>query len=373
MLEKLFKLSKCFDKLGYKHLSDVIISLAAEISSGNIPDFEWIKAGSIFGVVASRYPDWFEDFINYNSNQLLGILKGARVIKFLGSGATGDAWLLSNGNVLKLFDANAKVRNFTGESKSTLDDAKIIEKMQWSGEADPSQPKIYDYGIFNYDGFEEEFRATKSPSRFTTGSFKPAYIIMEGVKTTESRLAEYIENNPEQMKTSLDIISSDELEDLEEIENLIKPNEVPQPLIQEYLDAVSSGEYEYFLYSFRKYMNEKIHEDISSVIFTAWDQWQEWNMMSEDEREQYADQEPYYDFNSNRDIQMLVRDAKDSIENSQWFDHQALSKYEEILRLPSRWDDKLIEAMIRNMKMGRTDVHGGNWGFRGNQPVFFDA
>ena len=44
-----------------------------------------------------------------------------------------------------------------------------------------------------------------------------------------------------------------------------------------------------------------------------------------------------------------------------------------MLGFPADWKERLVQAVIDNHLIDRRDTHDGNIGFRGNQPVFFDA
>lgn len=353
MIKNLIKLSKVLKSFGYKKESKYIVSLAKDILSGDVPDFDWILDGSVFGTMAISNPKWFDDFIDYNSNKILEVLNGAKPIRFIGSGATGDAWLLSDGKVLKLFDANATVKNISGEQRSALEDAELIEESQWSGKADPSQPKIYDYGRFNYDDFgPDEFTKTRSSSRLNRNSVSPAYILMEGVATSDELLERYIKSN-------------NQIENDENKKMPIEESEVPYKLLYSYNKTLASGEYEDFIREFSEHINTEVSDIIQKLINDYWETWQQWEELEEDPDILFVN------FDDPKSIDGLVKNVVFAVENSDI--QNSLSKYEEILSLPKDWLPKLARAMINNIKMGRSDVHGKNWGFRGDQPVFFDA
>ena len=63
---------------------------------GVLPSFNWLQEGRLIKRIFTYSVD---DFIDIN----IDILLDWHPIRFLGSGANGDAWLLDDGTVLKIF------------------------------------------------------------------------------------------------------------------------------------------------------------------------------------------------------------------------------------------------------------------------------
>src|SRR5690606_341537 len=73
-----------------------------------VPSFDWLNHGNI-GKIKKYSHEAFNEFIDLNSDKF-AIWNPQ---KYLGSGLIGDAWLLEDGRILKIFDANAKVGDIT--------------------------------------------------------------------------------------------------------------------------------------------------------------------------------------------------------------------------------------------------------------------
>src|SRR5690606_10106761 len=112
-----------------------------------------------------------------------------------------------------------------------------IEDLQYQGRANPSLPKIYEHGMLDLPSGFKGLRSV-SPRNYT-GSFAPAYVIMESVKTPSSMVNKYIEYNPYLLDPSL-VYDEEEDDWLEremgsdEFVEKISKEEVPYDLEDEY-------------------------------------------------------------------------------------------------------------------------------------------
>src|SRR5690606_26761761 len=110
-------------------------------------------------------------------------------VKYLGSGKVGDAWLLSDGRILKIFDSGATVYNKTDSEKY-----EEIMEAQHEGTADPNLPMIYEHGLLKVPS---EFYYLRSPSSLNYGGYyRPGYVVMERVDTPNDLTQKYIDYNP---------------------------------------------------------------------------------------------------------------------------------------------------------------------------------
>jgi hypothetical protein len=373
MIKKLSYLSMHLRRIGLTDYADKIKSIATEISGGEIISFDWITQGNIFGNISRTHPAWFEAFLELNADLLMRILDGSRPSEFIGSGKsdddwrlnwpsefigsgkTGDAWRLSDGRVLKIFDENANVMSAEGRPRSSITDYKEVEDAQWSMTADASQPNIYKYGLFELPseddyGIEEPKSPTDQKSN-PSGVFKPGYAIMEGVRTISDTVNEYLRQHPELN----DIDSNEDISKLKNNPNFIQEQDVPNRLIESYDECLDESRYKDFLDDFMSYMKGVIGEIINDMVYDACGN----NKVD-----------------NHQEIEILVKNINKKLESggfSKSFNKNNLAYFERVLNLPKDWVSKLVKAMINNMKLGRTDIHMGNWGFRGDQPVFFDA
>jgi hypothetical protein len=160
------------------------MKIASEISnSGNMPDFEWIeKSLPVQG--ASRAfensSEWINRFLDLNSD----IIINWDIDKKLGNGCYGQAWLLKDGNVLKIFTDTAIIEEY-----------KRLESAPFDPETGSENDlRVYDYGVFIMPDLEYNSGyqfLNKEIKEKGSASIDLGYVIIEPLKTADKFSLDY--------------------------------------------------------------------------------------------------------------------------------------------------------------------------------------
>lgn len=316
--------------------------IAAEF--GKMPSFDWLRVGNL-NKLANNYPEEFEEFIELNSNKF-AIWSP---VKYLGSGMIGDAWLLDDGKVLKIFDDAAGIGG--------IHDYEKIEGMQFGGTASTSFPRVYEYGLLEFPSYVPSFpdlpkiRYSKTPP-----AFKPAYAILERLETKDN------------IRKNLNIEHSYEYDEKEEDEikytgnffEIFNKESIPGELFGLWQSVEDNDDANNFVDKFI----ETVFDNIISNMRSNYENYEyEYNEDNIDE--------VLYDFSSKDGIQGLADELSYVVDDVH--SDETLRVFESILNLKQGWEKELAQAVVDNMFAGRNDLHAGNIGFRNNHFVFFDA
>ncbi|RPG05701.1 MAG: hypothetical protein CBE07_001550 [Pelagibacteraceae bacterium TMED247] len=145
-----------------------------------------------------RYPGYVEGLIEANE-----FLQNVKIDRYIGSGAVGDAWLLENGTVLKIFDNNMK---------NELDKYQNIHDMLFSKEKEERakasyEVMVYDFGTLDEPidpelrGLEPHVIGIPRQKRFVRWDMRqgmeptywPSYVILEKLETVDDRARKYVD------------------------------------------------------------------------------------------------------------------------------------------------------------------------------------
>lgn len=403
MNKKLIRLAQALGDLGYQRVSFRVMELAKFSSErdrrlmeayeqrkllndlgGDNPyydeefDFDWILKGNIFRTVSNNNPGWFDNFINNNGDEIRRLV-GSQTPKYLGSGVTGDAWLIGSGRdkrVLKLFDANSMVggRDPVAENEELMKMLHTQPAESNGGERSSglgSIPMIYESGVFGYSGDRADggpgdpyFLGSHQTEFNTRGSFRPAYTVMEFTETMPSLASKH------------ESMSGNEPQD---IESLFKHIGIEEEAAAEWVkdfDARGWGLKSLMNYANRDFLINNINMDPQSA-----DKVMEY-IKSRVTRHKVDLLLSSLVFQ----IRLAVGSANPEDIKAEG-DEKYLNKIREALKpyesevnnmisgygLPSDWLEDFIRSNLENIKLGRADLHSGNWGFRGDKVVFFDA
>lgn len=343
-------------------LATLIRKYAAEWQNGT-PSFDWLNNGMI-GNMARRHPEAFNEFLDLNSDKFVEW----DPVKYLGSGKVGDAWLLSDGRILKIFDSGATVYNKTDSEKY-----EEIMEAQHEGTADPNLPMIYEHGLLK---IPSGFYNSRSPSSLNYGGYyRPGYVVMERVDTPNDLTQKYIDYNPYLLEPAFVYDEgADDWTEREYVEGReippISKEEVPDWLQDLYQDALMEGKYDEFIKEFVNRIFDYIINDMYLVYENAKEEFdQEVDSLYDDEELS----EDILDFREPDIADTLIGMMTDAIEYSEYYDDKTLGALERILNLPQGWEEQLATSITNNALRGRHDLHGANFGFRNNKAVFFDA
>lgn len=254
----------------------------------------------------------FEHFVDLNSEKFMEW----DPVKFLGQGASGEAWLMRDGRVLKIYKSQYKPGDpHFDESEQSLKD-EIIKKLHLN-EDDYSDKKSILPMIYENQKLEIPEEANIDGDIF--------YSIME-----------YVPQDPKKSMYS----------GLYKIEEL--------PFINSILNTLDKMRYSIDSnYVFNKFFREvENKETIANMI-----------------REVLYNTDREFDIYNND----LLRVIKETKYLTSVFYNQ--SEEEDISRnynLRKDWLDDLIETIIVSRANRRMDLHSGNLGIRGNRFVFFD-
>ena len=256
--------------------------------------------------------DLFEHFVDLNSEKFMEW----DILKLLGQGLSGEAWLMRDGRVLKIYRSQYKPGDpHFDESEQYLKD-EIIKKLH-SNEDDRSDKKSILPMIYENEKLEMPEEANIDGDIF--------YSIMEYVQQ-DSKKSKYNE--------------------LYEIEKLPFINSIFNTLDKMRYNIASND-------FFRKFYREvKNKETIANLI-----------------REVLYDTDSEFDI-YNDDLSRVIKETKHLT-----YVHYDQSEEANISRnynLRKDWLDDLIETIIVSRANRRTDLHSGNLGIRGNRFVFFD-
>jgi hypothetical protein len=255
--------------------------------------------------------DLFEHFVDLNSEKFMEW----DIAKLLGQGLSGEAWMMKDGKVLKIYRSKYKSGDpHFDESEQSLKN-EIIKKLH-SNEDDGSDKKSILPMIYENEKLEIPEEANIEEDIF--------YSTME-----------YVTQDPQNSRYN----------GLYEIGNL--------PFINSILSTLYNMRYEIGGYYFINFLREvKNKETIANMI-----------------REVLYDTNNEFDI-YNDDLLRIIKEAKKQV-----FVHYNQSEESNISRnynLRKDWLDDLVETIIVSRANGRTDLHAGNLGIRGNRFVFFD-
>lgn len=360
MISLLKSLSEQLHLLGYKIASAEVKHIQANVSPGELPDFDWLLSGRFKSIP----PNALNDFIEANS----ALLSQFDVKKFLGSGEIGDAWLLEDGRVLKIFDEGGVVDKRTDYQKFD----QILTQL-YSGKAPPGIPMIYELKRFE---IPDSFHAFRSPTTHHFNKsrvFKPAYAILEYVESYSGVINKYLKENRDRMfehfNQPLDedgnIIGEDR--SFEPIEN---PESVPYDLKNQHQKIYDEDELEEFLQSYL----EEVMGNITGAIRNWYNSYEEeWKaeQIALKEAEEEGEEDDFetecgYDLKipyerellANHFARQLEEDYADNVPSL------ALDTLQEMLGLDKGWLRRLSHTIVENYYIGRKDLHPGNFGFR---------
>lgn len=232
-------------------------------------------------------------------------------IKYLGSGAFGDAWLLPDNKVLKIF-ADIDINYY----KKILSD-------QFKGTSDLSMPYIYEYG------------------NLKNNELKIGYAIMEYVKTPMGISENYINNY---IKESKYINSNIKISDVIDEIDISKTDYKTLELYKKEKNLLIKDSYISYKAIIQAIIRWRLDE-IFKIIRKA-----------------------HKDFSMSNKLKEYIHN-KITLE----IKRSTLNKVQKILLLDDNWLDNLIDASIKSLNKGMTDIAHDNFGFRGDQVVFFDA
>lgn len=256
--------------------------------------------------------DLFEHFVDLNSEKFMEW----DILKPLGQGLSGEAWLMRDGRVLKIYRSQYKPGDpHFDQSEQYLKD-EIIKKLH-SNEDDLSDKKSILPMIYENEKLEMPEEANTDVDIF--------YSIME-----------YVPQDPQNSK----------YHGLYEIGTLPFINSILNTL---YIMRYDIGGNYYFINLLREVKNK---ETIANMI-----------------REVLYDTDNEFDI-YNDDLLRIIEEAKKLV-----FVRYNQSEEDNISRnynLRKDWLDDLIETIIVSRANRRTDLHPGNLGIRGNRFVFFD-
>jgi len=360
------KLAKWLRSEGHrKAYVDILYFIKTSQWKDGVPSFNWLNNG-IIGKLKSEDPEAFDEFIELNSDRFATW----DPVKYLGSGLVGDAWLLADDKILKIFDAGATVYQMTDSEKY-----EDIMDAQYDGSADPNIPMIYDHGMLESPS---GFYNTKSPSQKNIGGYYiPGYVIMERLDTPADKAKQYMDYNPYLLEPGFvfeedaDDWTEREYPEGEEVPP-ISVDEIPEDLHDRYLESITEGTYDEFVQYFVEHVFNYIIMDMQSVI----------EIREEDHGEDYFDDNEEGDeigreelpaFNDPSNLKAIADDMANALDYSEFYTEESVEALERILNLPKGWEKQLSTSIINNYMRGRKDLHAGNFGFRGNKVVFFDA
>ena len=177
-----------------KHISSALIRTASLNSQ-----IEILKQGENLSEMEDRAPGFIEALVNENKS-LIDYLNRWRAIEYLGSGATGDAWLLRNGLVLKIFD-----NNLNNSLRKYIDISNDEESRAYA----ILEPMVHGYSLLNVPvGYEDvppsikiflDNRGRKRERKRRNDNYAPAFVIVEKIKTLTKYVDEYLDKNPSSM------------------------------------------------------------------------------------------------------------------------------------------------------------------------------
>ena len=286
------------------------------------PDFSMILESDIISVLKKDLDkqtksldldyDLFEHFVDLNSEKFMDW----DISKLLGQGLSGEAWLMRDGRVLKLYKSPYRSGDpHFDQSEQYLKD-EIIKKLH-SNEDDGSDKKSILPMIYENEALEMPEEADIGGDIF--------YSIME-----------YIPQDPKKSKYN----------ELYEIERL--------PFINSILNTLNKMRYsidnnDFFIEFFREVKNK---ETIANMI-----------------REVLYHTDQGFDI-YNDDLLRVIEETK--YLTPVYYNESEEANISRNYNLRKDWLDDLIETIIVSRANRRTDLHSGNLGIRGNRFVFFD-
>ncbi len=308
---------------------------------GVMPDFAWLTSGSNFKAFAKKYPSIFSEFIELNSDTLAQF----DISRFLGSGHFGDAWLLQDGTVLKIFH-NEMLD--TKANFSAADKYKNLMAEQANGKANQQDPMIYELGELEMPEIPKD--TLLEFGRATT--LNPSYVVLEKTHSISEMRSQYIQENKKKITDKKELQFYD-LSDRLKNKILEKERKSSKPIPQS------------------EYISEFIQHTLNEIIFKITD-------AIESDFYKYhklSPGKPVYDYSKQEDLDEIVEIYSKfpynpgAIPGVRPAEVLAL---EDMLGLKKDWSKKLTQIILRNIMAGRFDLHANNLGFRNDNPIFFD-
>jgi len=261
--------------------------------------------------------DLFEHFVDLNSEKFMEW----DIVKLLGQGLSGEAWMMRDGRVLKIYKSQYKSGDpFFDESEQYLKD-EIIKKLH-SNEDDGSDKKSILPMIYENEKLQIPTEAKVDEDIY--------YSIME-----------YVPQDPQNSKN----YGLYEIKELPFINSILNIFNIIRGLVED------NNDIKVFL---REVKNK---ETIANII-----------------REILYNTDNEFDIYSN-DLLEIIKKAKEKAAKEKVFTHYNQSEESMVSRnynIKEDWFDDLIETIIVSRANRRTDLHAGNLGIRGNRLVFFD-
>lgn len=333
-VSKIIALSKYLESAGFtKEAQKINTFKDKDILKGVMPDFDWLKQGRNFNALSNNYPEFYNNFVELNSD----ILVNFEPTQYLGSGYFGDAWLLSDNTVLKIFHNTEFEQGY-----NMLLKYKNLMKQQETNQASSQEPMIYEVGNFKIPEEETVY--------FQDSTFEPAYVVLEKVKSTTEIVDEYAVNNDKKID-----------------KNTLNFYELPKGL----QTKINLKEFDNEIVPQKQYVNEYIYYVLNKIIATISDK-------IEKDYYKYAgldEGQSVYDYSNKEDLEEVatIFSKLPYVHGQvQGITPKDVTAIEDMLGLKSDWLKKLTQVILKNILANRYDLHASNLGFRHDNPIFFD-